>query len=110
VQSSSRDADALAALALLALSIRASGQFIPPPPNQNLLPPFDYPTALSTTPVQVLPINTARRRIVFFNPSQTVTIAFCPSGVTRAGVTFTCAVNGAGSITLGDRVRKPSIM
>jgi hypothetical protein len=55
---------------------------------------------LSATPQQVLAIDPVRRRIIFFNPSSTATIAFCPSGITRAGVTFACSVNGAGSITL----------
>src|ERR1700722_19729711 len=68
--------------------------------SQSLMPPFDYNPTLSTTPVQVLPLDPVRRRIVFHNPSATTLIAFCPPGVTRAGVTFTCAVNGAGSITL----------
>ena len=81
--------------ALLALSVSASGQ-LPLP----LQPPFDYPPILSTTPVQVLAPDTARRRIIFANPSATATIAFCPSQITRAGATFACAVNGAGSITL----------
>ena len=84
----------LSVLALLALSVTAIGQ------SQSLLPPFDYPPILTTTPQQVLPIDTARRRIIFFNPSATASIAFCPSGVTRAGGSFACAVNGAGSITL----------
>ena len=84
----------LSALALLALSVTAHGQ------SQSLQPPFDYNPTLSTTPQQVLPIDPARRRIIFFNPSATASIAFCPSQVTRAGVAFNCAVNGAGSITL----------
>ena len=84
----------LSALALLALSVTAFGQ------SRSLLPPFDYPPILTTAPQQVLPIDTARRRIIFFNPSATVSIAFCPSQVTRAGASFACAVNGAGSITL----------
>jgi hypothetical protein len=84
----------LSAAELLGTVVTASGQ------SQSLQPPFDYPPTLSTTPVQVLAIDPARRRIVFFNPSATASIAFCPSGVTRAGVTFTCSVNGAGSITL----------
>jgi hypothetical protein len=91
----------LAFLALAALSGMAHAQtqnFFPPP--NTLLPPFDYPPILSTTPVQVLAVDPARRRIVFFNPSATATIAFCPSQITRPGVTFACAVNGAGSITL----------
>jgi hypothetical protein len=84
----------LSALALLALSVTAFGQ------SQSLLPPFDYNPTLGTSPVQVLTVDPIRRRIVFFNPSATVTIAFCPSQVTRGGATFACAVNGAGSITL----------
>ena len=84
----------LIALALLALSVTARAQ------SQSLLPPFDYNSVLTTASRQVLPIDTARRRIIFFNPSATASIAFCPSQVTRAGATFACAVNGAGSITL----------
>ena len=84
----------LSALALLALSVTAFGQ------SRSLLPPFDYPPTLSMTPTQVLAIDPARRRIIFFNPSATASIAFCPSQVTRTGATFACAVNGAGSITL----------
>jgi hypothetical protein len=47
-----------------------------------------------------LAARSAASRIIFVNPCKTVSIAFCPSGVTRAGVAFTCAVNGAGSVTL----------
>jgi hypothetical protein len=85
--------------ALLALTSWASAQFIPLA-NQSLQPPFDYNPTLTTTPQQVLMPDTLRRRIIFFNPSATATIAFCPSQVTRAGATFACTVNGAGSITL----------
>jgi|ERR1700722_17717663 hypothetical protein len=84
----------LSGIALLAVSVTAFGQ------SQSLQPPFDYPPTLSTTPTQVLPLDPAQRRIVFFNPSSSASIAFCPSQVTRAGVAFACAVNGAGSITL----------
>jgi hypothetical protein len=90
---------ALAALALAGGAAVAQQQFIPLP-NQSLQPPWDYPPVLTTTPVQVLAPDTLRRRVIFFNPSATATIAFCPSQVTRAGATFACAVNGAGSITL----------
>jgi hypothetical protein len=82
----------LSALALLALSVTAKAQ--------SLGPPWDYNPTLTATPQQVLPADPVRRRIIFSNPSATVTIAFCPSQVTRAGATFACAVNGAGSITL----------
>jgi hypothetical protein len=92
---------ALAFVATIFASADAHAQtqnFFPPP--NTLAPPFDYPPILSTTPVQVLTIDPLRRRIIFFNPSATATIAFCPSQITRPGVTFACAVNGAGSITL----------
>jgi hypothetical protein len=46
------------------ISIPAHAQFVPLP-NQSLLPPFDYPTSLTMTPPQVLPIDPLRRRIVF---------------------------------------------
>lgn len=81
----------LAASALLALSVSAKAQIVAP---------WDYPPVLSATAQQVLPLNPARRRIIFVNPNTSGSIAFCPSGVTRAGVAFACAVNGAGSITL----------
>jgi hypothetical protein len=84
----------LSALALLALSVTAFGQ------SRSLGPPWDYDPTLNTTPIQVLPADPVRRRIIFSNPSATVTIAFCPSQITRDGTTFACAVNGAGSITL----------
>jgi hypothetical protein len=83
-----------------AFAIGAFGVIAAHAQSQSLMPPFDYNPTLSTTPVQVLPLDPVRRRIVFHNPSATTLIAFCPSGVTRAGVTFACAVNGAGSITL----------
>ena len=85
----------LAAFAIGALATMAAHA-----QSQSLQPPFDYPPTLTTTRTQVLPLDPARRRIIFFNPSSSASIAFCPSGVTRAGVPFTCAVNGAGSITL----------
>jgi hypothetical protein len=85
-------------VSLVALSGVAHAQQFPLPNTLN--PPFDYPPILSTTPIQVLMVDPLRRRIVFFNPSATASIAFCPSQVTRPGVTFACAVNGAGSITL----------
>jgi hypothetical protein len=84
----------LASAALFVASAVAFAQ------SQSLQPPWDYNPKLSTTPVLVLPVDPVRRRIVFSNPSATASIAFCPSQVTRAGATFACAVNGAGSITL----------
>jgi hypothetical protein len=86
-------------VAVLSSLAHAQTQNFLQPPN-TLLPPFDYPPILSTTPIQVLTVDSLRRRIICFNPSATATIAFCPSQITRPGVTFACAVNGAGSITL----------
>lgn len=88
------------ALALAAGLLLAAGYHAAFGQSQSLPPPWDYNPTLTTTPAQVLPVDPVRRRIIFFNPSPTVTIAFCPSQVTRAGATFACAVNGAGSITL----------
>jgi hypothetical protein len=85
---------------LAAFAIGAFGVMAAHAQSQSLQPPWDYPPTLTTTPTQVLPLDPVRRRIIFFNPSSSATIAFCPSQVTRAGVTFACAVNGAGSITL----------
>jgi hypothetical protein len=68
--------------------------------HAQTIAPWDYPPMLSTTPQQVLPLNPVRRRIIFFNPSATALIAFCPSQVTREGATFACAVHGSGSIML----------
>lgn len=82
----------LAAAALLALSAGANAQ--------SIGPPWTYPPTLTATPVQVLPVDLVRRRIIFFNPSATASIAFCASTQTRAAASYTCAVNGAGSITL----------
>lgn len=64
------------------------------------VPPYAYPRALTTSPTQVLADNPARKRLIFFNPNATVTVAVCPvlSRVNSAAIT--CAVNGAGSITL----------
>jgi hypothetical protein len=85
----------LAAIALgYAATVAAHAQ------SQSLGPPWDYPPTLTATPQMVLPANPVRRRILFVNPSATASIAFCPSQITRGGVAFACAVNGAGSITL----------
>jgi hypothetical protein len=88
---------------LFALAIGCAIGFVAVPAHaqsQSLQPPWDYPPTLGPTPQQVLPIDPIRRRIIFFNPSATATVAFCPSQVTRASVPFTCAVHGSGSITL----------
>jgi hypothetical protein len=66
----------LSFLALLALLFSAFAQ------SQSLQPPWDYPLGLGTTSVRVLPVDPLRWRILFFNPSQTATVAYCQSQVT----------------------------
>jgi flavoprotein len=68
------------------------------------VPPYTYPQTLGTSSVQVLPVNPARKKVIFHNPNATALIAVCPVGPTRAvgGSTalITAAINGAGCITL----------
>lgn len=60
--------------------------------------PYDQSQTVGTSPVQVLAVNPARKQIFVHNPNSSATIAVCPT-LGRKG-TVTCAVNGAGSITL----------
>jgi hypothetical protein len=64
-------------------------------------PPYAYPITVGTSPVQVLfGPNNARRRIVFQNPNATAIVAVCPALSRVNSAAITCAVNGAGSITI----------
>jgi hypothetical protein len=64
-------------------------------------PPYVYPLTIGTSPVQVLPgPNQARRRVVFQNPNATASVAVCPALSRVNSAAITCAVNGAGSITI----------
>jgi hypothetical protein len=64
-------------------------------------PPYVYPLTITTSPAQVLPgPNAARRRVVFQNPNATATVAVCPAVSRVNSAAITCAVNGAGSITI----------
>jgi hypothetical protein len=64
-------------------------------------PPYVHGATVGTSPIQALATNATRRKIFFYNPNATATIAFCPVGPNRdTGAALTCAVNGAGSITL----------
>lgn len=63
--------------------------------------PYVHGGAISTSPIQVLPNSPARRKIFMFNPNATASVAYCPAGPNRdTGAAVTCAINGAGSITL----------
>jgi hypothetical protein len=64
------------------------------------VPPYDYPLTIGTSPVQILGPDNARRRLVFSNPNATAIVAVCPSLSRVNSAAITCAVNGAGSITI----------
>lgn len=62
--------------------------------------PYTYPVTVGTSAAQAIGTNSARRRIEFYNSSDTAKIAVCPTISRTATPTITCTVNGAGSITL----------
>jgi hypothetical protein len=63
-------------------------------------PPYAYPITVGTSQVQVLGADNARRRLVFQNPNAKTTVAVCPAISRVNSAAITCAVNGAGSITI----------
>lgn len=62
--------------------------------------PYTYPVVVGTSSAQAIGVNSVRRRIEFYNSSDTAKIAVCPTISRTAVPTITCTVNGAGSITL----------
>jgi flavoprotein len=65
------------------------------------VPPYVYPVTLGTTSIQVLPINPARKRVIFVNPNATALVAVCPAGPARnTNVAVVAAINGAGCRTI----------
>lgn len=62
--------------------------------------PYTYPVTVGTSSAQAIGTNVARRRIEFYNSSDTAKIAVCPTISRTATPTITCTVNGPGSITL----------
>ena|SRR5437879_2770181 len=62
--------------------------------------PFTYPVSVGTSSAQAIGVNPARKRIEFYNSSDTAKIAVCPTISRTATPTITCIVNGPGSITL----------
>jgi flavoprotein len=82
----------LAAALILGLANGAEAQQVPP---------YVYPVTLGTTSVQVLPINPARKRVIFVNPNATALVAVCPLGPARnTNVAVVAAINGAGCRTI----------
>jgi flavoprotein len=65
------------------------------------VPPYVYPVTLGTSSVQILPVNPARKRVMFINPNATALLAVCPLGPTRnTNVAVVAAINGAGCRTI----------
>lgn len=62
--------------------------------------PYAYPIVVGTSPAQVLPSNAARKELIFVNPNATAIVAVCPVTSRVDSTSVTCAVNGAGSITI----------
>jgi hypothetical protein len=62
--------------------------------------PYAYPLTIGTSPAQILGPDNARRRLVFSNPNATATVAVCPAVSRVNSAAITCAVNGAGSVTI----------
>lgn len=81
-------------IALAALCLAA------PAVAQSPAMPFTYPVSVGTSSAQAIASNPARRRIEFYNSSDTAKIAVCPTISRTSTPTITCTVNGPGSITL----------
>jgi hypothetical protein len=62
--------------------------------------PYTYPVTVGTSSALAVGVNQARRRIEFYNSSDTAKIAVCPTVSRTLTPTIICTVNGAGSITL----------
>lgn len=62
--------------------------------------PYTYPVTVGTGSAQAIGVNTNRRRIEFYNSSDTAKIAVCPTFARTLTPTIVCTVNGPGSITL----------
>jgi hypothetical protein len=66
------------------------------------VPPYVYPVTLGTSSTQVLPVNPARKRVIFHNPNATALVAVCPVGPARVtgGVAVVAVINGVGCRTI----------
>lgn len=82
----------LLALPLILLSFAAHAQT----PQM----PYTWPVTVGTSQSSVMVQNTSRRRIEFFNASDTAKIAVCPAISRSNSAPINCTVNGPGSITL----------
>jgi hypothetical protein len=82
-------------LIVAALALSGTGAYA-----QSPALPFTYPVTVGTSSAQAIAANPSRSRIEFYNSSDTAKIAVCPTISRTAVPTITCAVNGAGAITL----------
>jgi hypothetical protein len=65
------------------------------------VPPYTFPITLSTSSVQILPVNPLRKRVIFVNPNATALVAVCPLGPARnTNVAVVAIINGAGRVTV----------
>lgn len=62
--------------------------------------PYVFPATVGTSPAQIVPSVATRRSIEFCNPNATLTIAVCPVRSRSNSALITCAINGAGSVTI----------
>lgn len=89
-------------LVVAAVMVAATASFAQTygPPQSAPEQPFVLPTTVGTSPVEIAPLNPARRSIEFCNPNATATCSVCPYRSRLDSSVITCAVNGAGSVTL----------
>ena len=94
----------LLTLAFLAVALLA---LAPSLANAQAAMPYAWPQTVGTTAAQVLPADDLRKTVYFRNVDATATIAVCPAVSRKDGTNITCAVHGAGSVTLtpGDSIR-----
>ena len=83
--------------AVLALTLIAG---LSPAFAQSPALPYTYPVVVGTSSTQAIGVNSTRRRMEFYNSSDTAKIAVCPTISRTLTPTIICTVNGAGSITL----------
>lgn len=62
--------------------------------------PYVYPITIGTSPAQILASNAARKKLIFVNPNATALVAVCPITSRADSSSITCAIHGAGSITI----------
>jgi P2-related tail formation protein len=62
--------------------------------------PYTFPVTVGVASALAIGVNSARKRIEFYNASDTAKIAVCPTVSRTLTPIIVCTVNGAGSITL----------